>query len=227
MNLMTGLPARPQAVIFDMDGLMLDSERALLGCLEQTARAHGYEVPRALLLSLVGSADAVTRRRLGDALGVERTDALLADSALVGGLAPMGFTQERMAGSVQPDIEDGGRTAPVGIGRRGADRDQGAAGSGGVEMGENGGGIDRLPSSPCTTCRACPREGWPCARARMVAAGSATDCGTGRSRRTSRWRHFAFQPCSSVVTGADGVISEKAVIFACFCTAALLTRLAE
>lgn len=80
MNLMTGLPARPQAVIFDMDGLMLDSERALLGCLEQTARAHGYEVPRGLLLSLVGSADAVTRRRLGDALGVERTDALLADS---------------------------------------------------------------------------------------------------------------------------------------------------
>lgn len=74
------LPARPRAVIFDMDGLMLDSERALLGCLEYTAREHGYEVPRSLLLSLIGSSDATTRQRLGDALGMERTDALLSAS---------------------------------------------------------------------------------------------------------------------------------------------------
>lgn len=74
------LPARPHAVIFDMDGLMLDSERALLGCLEHIAREHGYEVPRSLLLSLIGSSDGATRQRLGDALGMERTDALLSAS---------------------------------------------------------------------------------------------------------------------------------------------------
>jgi len=74
------LAQRPLAVVFDMDGLMLDSERALLGCLEHTAQAHGYGISRALLLSLIGSSDAVTRSRLGDALGAARTDALLADS---------------------------------------------------------------------------------------------------------------------------------------------------
>jgi HAD superfamily hydrolase (TIGR01509 family) len=74
------LSARPHAVIFDMDGLMLDSERALLGCLQHTARAHGYEVSRSLLLSLIGSSDAASRQRLGEVLGLERTDALLAAS---------------------------------------------------------------------------------------------------------------------------------------------------
>ena len=44
------LLARPQALVFDMDGLMLDSERALMGCLEQTAQDHGYALPRPLLL---------------------------------------------------------------------------------------------------------------------------------------------------------------------------------
>lgn len=77
---MAVLRMRPHAVIFDMDGLMLDSERALLGCLEHSARAQGFEVPRSLLLSLIGSSDAATRQRLGDALGRERTDALLAAS---------------------------------------------------------------------------------------------------------------------------------------------------
>lgn len=74
------LRVRPRALVFDMDGLMLDSERALLGCLEQVARDHGFDVPRSLLLSLVGSSDAVTRQKLGDALGVARTDTLLADA---------------------------------------------------------------------------------------------------------------------------------------------------
>ena len=74
------LLARPQALVFDMDGLMLDSERALMGCLEQTAQDHGYALPRPLLLSLIGSSDATTRQKLADVLGMQRTDALLADS---------------------------------------------------------------------------------------------------------------------------------------------------
>ncbi len=74
------LLARPQAVVFDMDGLMLDSERALLGCLEQAAQSHGLVLERSLLLSLIGSPDAVTRQKLADVLGLARTDTLLADS---------------------------------------------------------------------------------------------------------------------------------------------------
>lgn len=74
------LLARPQALVFDMDGLMLDSERALMGCLEQTAQEHGYGLSRPLLLSLIGSSDATTRQKLADVLGMERTDALLADA---------------------------------------------------------------------------------------------------------------------------------------------------
>ncbi|MGE8281314.1 MAG: HAD family hydrolase [Stenotrophomonas sp.] len=74
------LLARPQAVVFDMDGLMLDSERALLGCLEQAAQSHGLTLERSLLLSLIGSPDAVTRQKLADVLGLARTDTLLADS---------------------------------------------------------------------------------------------------------------------------------------------------
>lgn len=74
------LLVRPQALVFDMDGLMLDSERALMGCLEQTAQSHGYALQRPLLLSLIGSSDATTRQKLADVLGMERTDALLADS---------------------------------------------------------------------------------------------------------------------------------------------------
>jgi len=74
------LLARPQAVVFDMDGLMLDSERALLGRLEQAAQSHGLVLERSLLLSLIGSPDAVTRQKLADVLGLARTDTLLADS---------------------------------------------------------------------------------------------------------------------------------------------------
>lgn len=74
------LLARPQALVFDMDGLMLDSERALMGCLEQTAQQHGYALPRPLLLSLIGSSDATTRQKLADVLGMQRTDALLDDA---------------------------------------------------------------------------------------------------------------------------------------------------
>lgn len=37
MTAATPLPFWPQAVIFDMDGLMLDSERAITACLSQAA----------------------------------------------------------------------------------------------------------------------------------------------------------------------------------------------
>ena len=74
------LEARPQAVIFDMDGLMLDSERALLECLAQVSSEAGHALPEAFLLSLIGSSDAVTRQRIAERVGADAVDALLRDS---------------------------------------------------------------------------------------------------------------------------------------------------
>ena len=77
---MRALPVLPQAVIFDMDGLMLDSERALLGCLAQAGADAGHDLPEDLLLSLIGSSDAVTRQIIASRVGAESVDALLRDS---------------------------------------------------------------------------------------------------------------------------------------------------
>ena len=71
------LAARPQAVIFDMDGLMLDSERALLDCLAEVSGEAGQALPGPFLLSLIGSSDAVTRQRIAGLVGAEAGDALL------------------------------------------------------------------------------------------------------------------------------------------------------
>ena len=77
---MRALPVLPQAVIFDMDGLMLDSERALLGCLAQAGADAGHDLPEDLLLSLIGSSDAVTRQIIASRVGAESVDALVRDS---------------------------------------------------------------------------------------------------------------------------------------------------
>ena len=80
MTLLVELAAPPQAVIFDMDGLMLDSERALLGCLAQAGAEAGHALPEAFLLSLIGSSDALTRQRIAEQVGAAAVDALLQDS---------------------------------------------------------------------------------------------------------------------------------------------------
>ncbi len=74
---MIALAARPQAVIFDMDGLMLDSERALLGCLAQAGAEAGHALPEAFLLSLIGSSDIATRHAIAGRIGTDAVDALL------------------------------------------------------------------------------------------------------------------------------------------------------
>ncbi|HBN53970.1 MAG TPA: HAD family phosphatase [Stenotrophomonas sp.] len=80
MTLLAELATRPQALIFDMDGLMLDSERALLGCLAQAGSAAGHELPDDFLLSLIGSSDTFTRQRIAARIGASAVDALLQDS---------------------------------------------------------------------------------------------------------------------------------------------------
>ena len=38
------LPFTPMAVVFDMDGLMLDSERAIIACQAEAARERGHDL---------------------------------------------------------------------------------------------------------------------------------------------------------------------------------------
>ncbi|WP_374012345.1 HAD family hydrolase [Pseudoxanthomonas koreensis] len=74
------LPFFPQAVIFDMDGLMLDSERAITDCHAQAAAALGHDLPPDYWLRMVGTGDAACRTMLVERLGEAAADALLAHS---------------------------------------------------------------------------------------------------------------------------------------------------
>lgn len=74
---MIALATLPQAVVFDMDGLMLDSERALLGCLALVCGEAGQVLPEAFLLSLIGCSDAVARQRIAEQVGADAADTLL------------------------------------------------------------------------------------------------------------------------------------------------------
>lgn len=71
------LPFTPAAVIFDMDGLMLDSERAIIACLAEAARERGHDLPELLWLSMVGHSEAVCRHLLDEAVGEAERERIL------------------------------------------------------------------------------------------------------------------------------------------------------
>lgn len=71
------LPFTPVAVIFDMDGLMLDSERAIIACLAEAARERGHDLPDLLWLSMVGHSEAVCRHLLDEAVGEAEREQIL------------------------------------------------------------------------------------------------------------------------------------------------------
>ncbi len=93
MSATTPLPFWPQAVIFDMDGLMLDSERAITACLAQAADEHGLQIEPAFWLRMVGTGDAACRRLLGERIGTTAMEHVLArcqglyDAAVSAGIA--------------------------------------------------------------------------------------------------------------------------------------------
>ncbi len=60
MNL-PALPFVPEAVIFDMDGLMLDSERVMVDCWSRAAQGMGLQVEQRHWLRMVGHGDAACR----------------------------------------------------------------------------------------------------------------------------------------------------------------------
>ncbi len=60
---------RPKAVIFDMDGLLLDSERVALACFEEAAKALGAPWSQELALSLVGRSARDCDRLIAQAFG--------------------------------------------------------------------------------------------------------------------------------------------------------------
>ena len=71
------LPFLPDAVIFDMDGLMLDSERAINACMERAAHELGHALPPTLWLQMVGGNEALCLRLLSAHIGRAPAMALL------------------------------------------------------------------------------------------------------------------------------------------------------
>lgn len=68
----------PDAVLFDMDGLMLDSERAMLETWREAARSESIQADDALWLSMVGVHDRASFAMLAQRLGEEAATRLRA-----------------------------------------------------------------------------------------------------------------------------------------------------
>lgn len=78
MSKVAPLPCLPAAVIFDMDGLMLDSERAILDALRTAAAEHGVRIDHDWWLCLIGHSDEACRQRLGELIGTDAANKVLA-----------------------------------------------------------------------------------------------------------------------------------------------------
>ena len=78
MSALKPLAQFPQAVIFDMDGLMLDSEREITACLAEAAELQGEQIEYNYWLGMVGTGDVACRQMLEARIGAARASSLLA-----------------------------------------------------------------------------------------------------------------------------------------------------
>ena len=60
---------RPAAVLFDMDGLMLDTERPAVSLWIQAAREYGWEIDESVPVSTIGLSEPNTRARVMEICG--------------------------------------------------------------------------------------------------------------------------------------------------------------
>jgi HAD superfamily hydrolase (TIGR01509 family) len=78
---MTPVPFIPAAVLFDMDGLMIESERALLQCWREASQVlELHQLDDALWLSFVGLSDRVCHDLLRERLEEAQVQALLRET---------------------------------------------------------------------------------------------------------------------------------------------------
>ncbi|MET0290012.1 MAG: HAD family phosphatase [Pseudoxanthomonas sp.] len=78
MSAFPALPFLPDAVIFDMDGLMIDSERVSIACWSQAAQELGLPFPDGFWLRMVGLGDRDCELLLLQAVTAEQVAALFA-----------------------------------------------------------------------------------------------------------------------------------------------------
>ncbi len=69
----------PQAIVFDMDGLLLDTESIALATFEDACRVHGLDVERAVYERCIGTSVQGTRDILAGVLGYDAYDRLSRD----------------------------------------------------------------------------------------------------------------------------------------------------
>lgn len=78
---MKPVPSTPAAILFDMDGLMIESERALLQCWREASHAlELHQLDDALWLSFVGLSDRVCHALLRERLDEAQVQALLQET---------------------------------------------------------------------------------------------------------------------------------------------------
>ena len=80
MSAVRALPRLPRAVLFDMDGLMLDSEREAQACLSRATVEQQQALTADDLMALVGKDELASRTYLAARLGPDRASALLTRS---------------------------------------------------------------------------------------------------------------------------------------------------
>ncbi len=68
---------QPEALLFDMDGTLIESERHLVECSQQACEELGLAVEASLWLSMIGLSDTTCRRMLHERLDDTQVEALL------------------------------------------------------------------------------------------------------------------------------------------------------